>query len=327
MLFSIVVLSYNRPKQIERILKKISSVKYCDFNLIIKDDCSPKLNEIQKIVEFYAEIVEFDISLYKNESNLGYDGNLLDAFNVTNAEYLFLLSDDDYIDGEGVLNLARVLEKRQYKIYFTPYRSGDVVNRIADSGYKFDKFNDVIYNSILFSGLIFDRVAVLDIEKDENFLLNCIYSQVYLASMLVYKYKGFGCMPSNVLHLGGDGENYFGKNESAVDSELLTDRSEVTSNYKYQTLLLKVIERISLDSDRRIIKIFEKEYNFRLIGYLFRARSLGLCDYKKLIFEIDRNKYKTSYFVNVIIVLLRFIPAYIAMLVYDYFVRNFKKSG
>ena len=53
MLLSIVVLSYNRPEQIERILKNFIDFKDDRVQLIIKDDVSPRFSEIERIVNDY----------------------------------------------------------------------------------------------------------------------------------------------------------------------------------------------------------------------------------------------------------------------------------
>ncbi len=89
MLLSIVVLSYNRPKQIERILKCLVGVEPSDFDLIIKDDLSPRRNEIADVVNCYSGTLNFDVKLHINDDNIGYDRNLIDAFDITESEYVF----------------------------------------------------------------------------------------------------------------------------------------------------------------------------------------------------------------------------------------------
>lgn len=282
MLISIVVLSYNRPQQIERILKNLVGIKIIDINLIIKDDLSPKTNEIRELVNRYRESLAIDVVYYCNADNLGYDRNLLDAFNITDSEYVFLLSDDDYISGDRLEQLVSVVQKRRQKLYFTPYTDHaiNMVNRSFDGLFdvevKLSDYSKIIYNSILFSGLVFHRETVLELNLDLDFLSNCIYTQVYLAGCIIYKTKSYGVIPNGVLHLGGDGENYFGKNSSAINCDVLSNRNEISSNLKYQQFLLTVVERLSLSTDTAINDYFIKEYKKRLISYGLRARSYGL---------------------------------------------------
>jgi hypothetical protein len=53
MLLSIVVLSYNRPIQLRRILDHFIGFADNRVKLIIKDDQSPNFDEIEKIFNFY----------------------------------------------------------------------------------------------------------------------------------------------------------------------------------------------------------------------------------------------------------------------------------
>lgn len=327
MLFSIIVLSYNRPEQIERILKNLLTASSENFNLIIKDDCSPRHDEIEDIVQFYKKNSKYEIIFHKNKENLGYDKNLLDSFNITDSEYIFLLSDDDYIDGRYISELSGVLEKREHKIYFTPYHFNGHLNRRNINPYNLDQFEEIIYNSILFSGLIFDRFTVLSTKKDEVFLSNCIYTQVYLASVIIFNEKSFGEVTDKLLHLGGDGENFFGKNQSAVNNEILKDRSSVVADLRYQVFLLEVVKKIANSTTKKILPIFMREYNLRLIGYLMKTRRIGLIPYKMLIKELRVLKIEMKYTTKIFIIMIYMLPSKICDLLYKQAVFIFRKAG
>lgn len=327
MLLSIVVLSYNRPDQIERILKNFVSVSAGDFNLIIKDDCSPRGGGICEIVEVYKPQVKCEIVFHGNKENLGYDRNLLDAFSVSNAEYVFLLSDDDYIDGRCIVDLIDVLVRREYKVYFTPYTVGDKQNRKMINEFELNRFHEVIYNSILFSGLIFHRQSVLLLPKDAQFLSSCIYTQVYLASLIVFNEKSFGEAPANILYLGGDGENFFGKNQSAVNKDLLQDRSSVVADLRYQVFLLKVVEKIAEATDPFVLAVFKRQYNIRFIGYLFRVRRVSLDAYFMLIKEAKILEIKFNLLVKLLSVLIYLMPRVICDYIYKVAIKKLRKAG
>lgn len=327
MILSIVVLSYNRPRQIDRILKNLKCAETADFNLIIKDDCSPRQDEIQAIVESYLGQHKFDVIIHKNESNLGYDRNLLDAFNITDSEYVFLLSDDDFVDGKHISDLCQLLSMRQYKFYFTPYVDSGIVRRKDIHKYDLCKFHEVIYNSVLFSGLIYERRAVINLPKDELFLSNSIYSQVYLAALIIYNESAFGEAPDGLLHLGGDGENFFGKNEAATNREALRDRSGIASNLRYQRFLLAVVAKISEETNAAIENVFKDEYNRRLVSYLLRARASGLINFNALVDSIKESKIDIAWYVKPVICILFPVPAFLANSVSRYLISRFKKSG
>lgn len=327
MILSIVVLSYNRPEKIERILFNLINVHSEKFNLIVKDDCSPRQNEIELIVQSYAEKSNFEMIFYKNKENLGYDKNLLDAFNVTDSEYVFLLSDDDFIDGVYLSGLVDMLERREFKVYFTPYKNNDIVYRVNIRQFELKRFEEVIYNSILFSGIVLDRSAVLALPKDERFLSKCIYTQVYLSSLLVYKEKAFGESPRNLLYLGGDGENFFGKNQSAINRDVLQDRSSITSNFRYQKFLLSVVYEVAKCTDWNVFKRFMFEYNKRLISYLLRARSFSLGSFYNLAYEIKKSQLKLTWYLKVTIFIIPFVPSNLAGAIVRYAARLLRNAG
>lgn len=327
MLLSVVVLSYNRPKQIERILSNLLTVPPGDYNLIIKDDCSPKGREIGRLIEVYRSQIKFEIIFHKNKVNMGYDGNLLDAFSISNSEYVFLISDDDYVDGGYFNDVVSTLERRDHKVYFTPYNTCGRVCRNSTNKYEFNKFHQVIYNSILFSGLIFHRRTVLDLKKDLNFLSNCIYTQVYLASVIVFNEGNYGMVSSDFLHLGGDGENFFGKNASAINRELLRDRSGVVANLRYQVFLLKVVEKIADVTDKRVLNLFMREYNIRFVGYLLRIRWVNFNAYSALLKEVNLLGIKFNVIAYFASILIYIMPSILCGIIYRLATKKFRKSG
>ena len=327
MLLSIVVLSYNRPKQVERILKNFLGVQDSNFNIFIKDDLSPNLLEIKNVVQRYVSRLGVEVILYVNKENMGYDKNLIDSFEVVNSDYLFLLSDDDYIRGAQVTRLLSVLSKREFNLYYTPYTDGPLIKRQISDSYDIKRFSDVIYNSILFSGLIFSRSAVCSINIDYNFLSDCIYSQVYLASLLVYQQSAYGVMPSGILFLGGDGENYFGKNKSATNPDLLSDRKIITANLAYQKFLIRVVEEVSKNTSYHIKFLFMREYNKRLIGYGLKSRSYGLKIYLKFLSACFSSNGQVQRYPLMILFIIIFVPTFLSRMIYGFGVKYNRKSG
>jgi abequosyltransferase len=129
MLLSIVVLSYNRPIQLRRILDHFIGFADNRVKLIIKDDQSPNFDEIEKIFNFYRNQIEIECELYRNNRNMGYDLNLWSSFWSFNSDYIFLLSDDDYIKTEFLSLLLDELTLKKYKFYFTPFIYNGVIGR------------------------------------------------------------------------------------------------------------------------------------------------------------------------------------------------------
>ncbi|EOG7637855.1 glycosyltransferase family 2 protein [Vibrio cholerae] len=332
MLLSIVVLSYNRPLQVARILNNFVGVNYDEVELVIKDDQSPKFDEIRDIFESFKEKIGINTRIYKNPKNLGYDRNLLDAFKIVDSEYVFLLSDDDYVKADKLELVLRRLSLKDKDVFYTPYivDGTGVINRnIKQETNKLipKDFSKIIYNSILFSGMVYRRSSIVELDLDHDFLGNCIYTQVYLSVILVYKSQSFGILPSGFLFLGGDGENYFGKNESAINSNILVDRAKITSNLNYQPLLLSTVAKASQDTDCYIYKAFMKEYKLRLISYALRARALGFQQYLDFFIAYKKSDVPKFMIMNLTLLLITLIPSTLSRIIYSYGVNGLKKSG
>lgn len=327
MILSIVVLSYNRPKEIERLLNKLSCVSSGNFEVIIKDDCSPACEDIRSIVDFYRDKLKFNLIFHQNSHNLGYDLNLLDAFNISQSDFVFLLSDDDFLDGSKIDELLDFLKSTEVDVIFTPYFSNGSYFRYAISGFNINNFHNFIYNSILFSGLIFRRSSVLSLRLNLDFLSNCIYSQVFLSCYLVFANKSFAVAPRGLLFLGGDGDNFFGRNQSAVNSELLMDRSTIIANFKYQSFLIDTVWNLANATDFAIYKNFLKHYNLRLVAYFFRARSFGFVEYRSLFNIVFNSNLSLPIFVKFTIVLIGFIPSILCLHLYRFGFKYFRRSG
>jgi glycosyltransferase involved in cell wall biosynthesis len=324
---SIVVLSYNRPRQIERILRCFVDFYSDDIELIIKDDKSPRREEIKELINRYSVSIGLKVYYSGNDRNLGYDLNLLSSFNVSKAKYIMLLSDDDYILPEKLPLLVNSLEKTSHDVFISPYTLNGVLMRSYKIEYSLHNIPHIIYNSILFSGLVFKRQAVNSIAMNRDFLSNCIYIQVYLAVMLILKNKSYGVSPGGIVFVGGDGENFFGKNQSAIRSDQLSNRGQVESNFKYQQFLLAVVDEIADKSGLPVARYFRRQYSIRLISYAIRIRSTGFNVYLKFIkayFTLDVRRFL---FVSGIFLLVIFIPARIAELIYDFGVSRWRKSG
>ena len=319
-IIDIFILSYNRPEQLKRIFESFRGFAFDNVRIIIKDDCSPSFIEIEQVFEYYKNILNVEVLLHKNELNLGYDLNLLDCFNVAESEYLYLLSDDDYLN---VGELYRLLE------YIKLTKKDFYISTHSNHGKKYRQFEsislssvykpDFVYNSILFSGLIF-KVSRFNISTSEiDFLKNCIYSQVYVVAKFFKESKEFECFDGDVLMLGGDGENYFGKNNSssALESKELSDRQSILSNFNYQRRLLKVVKYIDENLFEGAYSDFKHLYSIRLTAYFVKARVDSKDDYMDLYrLYIDQKDVTVSKFFMIIIYLIRFIPSFLSRFFY-----------
>jgi hypothetical protein len=326
MKLTIVVLSYNRPIELERILINLSNFKSNSIDLIIKDDCSPKIKEIRELVLKYKKLLKFEVNLHENIVNLGYDLNLKDSFYLNKSDYIFLLSDDDYLNSNSLIKLIDYIDKNRFDVYFTPYFDGEKWNRFSKDKCNKIHWPDIIYNSILFSGLIIKRESFLKLKIEDSIIKNSIYSQVEIVVKILYNGGTFDYAIKEILFLGADGENFFGKNESSNNHEL-KDRTLFYSNLIYQEYLLKLIKRLSFETSQDIYLLFIEEYKLRLYSYFLKIRSQGIKSYINFIEVYFKSKIIKNSKILFFALIIFFIPKFIAKNILKLGIIFFKKSG
>ena len=93
-LLSICIPSYNRPRQLELLLRTVD----CDVDMIeivICEDFSPGREEIrQRVSEFQAQSA-YQVRYVENQQNKGYDGNIRELVAQARGKFILFMGDDD----------------------------------------------------------------------------------------------------------------------------------------------------------------------------------------------------------------------------------------
>lgn len=90
---SIVIPSFERPALLDNLLKSIAAQTYKSFEVIVVDDCSNNLEQINEVVTRYQ--IQMDIVLISNNERRGapYSRNM--GINKSRFELVALVDDDD----------------------------------------------------------------------------------------------------------------------------------------------------------------------------------------------------------------------------------------
>lgn len=319
----IAVLSYNRVKELERILYSLSSFSSREVSIVVYEDCSPNQQKIKELVNNFSNNLLIDIEFKPSKKNIGYDRNLIRALS-SDSEYIMLLSDDDYLDASHLDDFLSFLSENKPDIVISPYINKQI---FREGAHYLDKYSiNVLYDSILFSGLVFRR-GLISLSHDEYaFLKKSIYVQVYL----VCKYWTNKCFYFNkpLLIAGSDGENFFGKSDISKDMESLRDRKKLMSNIHYQVYFQKVVYRCIERFQPNLKKDFKSNYSKRLVSHFIRIRlKTNFVDYFRSLIELQsiNVSYKASYLI--IIFCVAFIPNIILEPAYNQLIRKFRVSG
>ena len=280
MILTIGITSYNRVNELKRCLKSIDTNFVDDIEVIVSEDCSPMHIDIKNMVLELNNLSKYNIKFYSNEKNLGYDKNLGEIIKKANGNFVLLMSDDDMFYLNQLDSIILTLKDNlDCGIVYTSFMYDETKkldrlhknnHRISASYHNAGKY---IYDSILFSGLIFNRSYIKNV--DASRFLNYNYFQVYLFLLIISKYGGLYIEKPLVICVN-DGENAYGISESSGGNVLLADRKSVISNLEFNKKLIDIIKCFDTDNNSNVFRQFENQYNLHSYSGLSIARKSGI---------------------------------------------------
>ncbi len=118
-MLSIAIPTYNRVNYLKQSLSKVLEyTKEKDVEIFISDNASTDGTQeyVQKIRQIYPYV-----GYYRNEANLGLDGNFLNCFNKAKGKYLLMLSDDDILLSGAIEDIFIAIESNPVFIHLNNY--------------------------------------------------------------------------------------------------------------------------------------------------------------------------------------------------------------
>ena len=302
---SICITSYNRVGELERCLKSIDCKEADEIEVVVSEDCSPMRENIRQVVADYAKCCPYKVVFNANEQNLGYDRNLYKLSSLASGEFIMYLSDDDRLFSGKFDEVLTCVKKQRPALAYSAFWFGTCgekkeVRRMYDHSHIIPagelSAGKRVYDSILFSGLIFKKELVLDI--DPSRFVNSNFFQVYLFLDIIYRHGGY-YQNALLIDCVSDGENAFGRvASSGVQNELLADRDSVFSKLEFQKGLMKVIRMFDADHGTNVFKLFSKEYSLRSFSglYIARKESVSSCkEYWRRMKAMDISLHPVCY--------------------------------
>ncbi len=286
-ILSIGITSYKRVKELERCIKSIDTKYADDIEIIVSEDRSPLSKEIGEKVSEIKKSCPYNLKFMPNEHNLGYDGNLGAIIQKSSGKYIFFMSDDD-ASYEGALDIIIPFLKeceKDYGVLYAPFvyvpsmikdRHHGNMDYIISAGEN--SASKYVYDSILFSGLIFRKDYVTGF--DAGRFKNMNYFQVYMFLKMLFHYGGYYFAYPSVACVG-DGENAYGFSESSGGNKALQDRKSIISNLEFNKTLIKVIKLFDEEEGTHVFNSFEKQYSLHSYSGLSIARKSGLLYFKE----------------------------------------------
>ena len=193
---SICILSYNRPQLLERLLRTIDICDPSKIEVLICDDYSPKRDEIESRVKNIAESVDFKVSYFCNEKNLGFDPTFCRLFKAASGDWLVFMGDDDEFLPGSLDQYGDFVKKHPelgyvMKSHFLIHENGGKEifkyypkTKFFDSGV--DAYTNLFRRSVFISGFMIKRnfgLPYLTDRFDGTMLI-----QIYLLAEVVLKH-------------------------------------------------------------------------------------------------------------------------------------------
>lgn len=301
---SICITSYNRTNELKRCLESVDSKFINEIEIVISEDNSPLRNDISKLVSDFAEKSPYKVIFNSNEKNLGYDNNLAKLISLARAKFIMFMSDDDCFSPGMLDKVINYLKSNDFGVAFVPFYFGEDLMKFSrkyDTGsMKIEKGEasaaKYLYDSILFSGLLFNRNLAKQYSAERFKNLN--YFQVYLFLTALYK-EGGAYIDFPAVDCVGDGENAYGIAESSGGNNLLSNRKDVFSFPEFHKGLIRSIRYFDEDHGTNVIHHFENEYSIRLYGRLSTARKAGRGQLKEYWKQVTSLNIRLSLIANI----------------------------
>lgn len=324
MLLDIAILSYNRTEELKRCLNSLVALKRDSVRVVVYEDCSPDRIAIKKIVDKYCREFSVPLVFEGATQNLGYDRNLLRALE-TGSRYTLLLSDDDYVDPFLLDCLIGELEAFSGNVLLCPFVKNGTLYRNGRH-FKGAYSKDVLYDSVLFSGVVLRNQAVTISDSQREFIENSIYSQVFLVGFAWCDQSRYFEHP--VILVGEDGENYFGVSKASADKVELQDRSAYDSNLDYQQFFQKVSFFVLEKYYPEILASFLHSYSLRLVSHFMRVKLSDSGRFWSAIIKLPSRELRFNrYYVYPLLTVLAILPRFLCKRVYRAAISRFRVSG
>ncbi|MVT07440.1 glycosyltransferase family 2 protein [Chitinophaga tropicalis] len=248
-LLSICILTYNRASFLKENLDTfITQVAAHNIPIYVSDNCST--DDTQAVVEESRQKYPY-IYYNRNETNLGFDGNVMKVVEMADSKFCWLFGDDDRIK-EGAIDKVMEVLKANYDLIFI-----NASTYSKDFSTVVDEAHWPIAEDKLYSGNDSDQLFS-DLVQYATFVGSLIVNREYWNQVAYQKY-----MKTGFVHVGVAFEYIRNKKAYYIASPLidirLNNASWSSSSFRiWNELWPKAIREIpgySLDLKRKVARM------------------------------------------------------------------------
>lgn len=220
-LISICIPSYNRPKELLRLLRSIDCTSVNEIEIVVREDKSPLREQIRESVKEYEKKTQYSLRYIENEINLGYDGNLRALVDVASGKYVLFMGDDDVFVPGALDMLVQFLQAHPELAFVlrSYYNTDSDGKRELFRYYTADRFflpgpdsyTELFRRCVFISGFTCDRQKAYELQTD-RFDGTLLY-QLYLEAEICMNYPS-AYFDTPLTQSFDGGEFFFGASEA-----------------------------------------------------------------------------------------------------------------
>lgn len=301
---SICIPSYNRPKELLRLLESIDCTADRGVQIVICEDMAPKRLEVHAAVESFKKKTQYSVKYIENEVNKGYDGNIRSFITHCDGKYIIYMGDDDlFIPGQLDDYFKFLKENKQLgyvlRSYRNHYANGDTeYYRYYESTKFFEPgistYTELFRKSVFISGFTFKRELVTDTVT--NKFDGTLLYQLYIQAEICIKYpSAYYNVPITEAYEGG--EFFFGSSEN--EKKLYTpNKHTVAGEVNFISSFFKITKYIDEKygyNSTEIVLMDMSKYSFPMLALVSENGKKNLNEYYK---ELNKLGFGvTKYFI------------------------------
>ncbi len=309
-LITIAIPSYNRPKELLRLLESIDSTQNEKIEIVICEDKSSKREEISSVVNSFKDKTIYEVKYYENKINLGYDKNLKELIRKSSGDFIVFMGDDDtFIPNaldklieflEQNKKLGYVLKSHQYifkdgRVEKFRYFEGNQIFKASE-----DTYIELFRKSVFISGFTINRDYIENLLID-NFDGGLLFQLYLLAEVsLNHDCAYFDTPLTQALE---EGVPFFGNSESEKDlytPGTITIENSLNFLKGFFYITGYIDKKYKLNSTDKIKKDMSKYF----YPSLAIQREKGLKEFFRYIKELNKIGFNITIYYHIYIVAL-----------------------
>ena len=308
---TIAIPTCNRSESLDEQLRRVTEqvVELDRIDVLISDNASD--DDTQKIVNKYSSRYEF-INFINTEKNIGLDKNIYTLYEHAKGEYIWFLTDDDFVEDNVIENIAKIVVKNRPTV-LTFNEINKIENESTDYCDQILRYTDwdnassieSFWRVIMLSRLVVKRIP-LNLERLKKLPVST-YPQITLALSLLQ--TRFDLCESSLQIIN----RKTGRVTNNLFKLYLIDIRQAIKNSQWQEATNRL-----LPSMRLFLKSFIKVQLMERAGYFYSKERITLSNLKLAWKEYENPIPERMYLI--LIFLISLIPRPIAKSLY--FVRE-----